>query len=490
VVYGETTSFIAIEIEKMKRLKITILATALLLIAVISPSRYLKPDAGVTTTVDYANHLNISSHVRTLDLFPSIDSLEQGRHGVSKYLPIYHGLIGFHLTAAVLEILGIPLPGAYNLLLDLCLLSILVVFVFFLIDRRKENVWGVAFSAILIPPLFYGYFVQAVVSGFYSQLLSQALIVIAFYLFAENWKKTSVGLFIFALFCYPDFLIWIIPVALLSPKYNWKIKVPLLLPLAVLAITPFARGTLAGPVITSYYVYLSAILLVLTLLPNLWKQNRKIAIASASFVIYSLALILVTMKHFNASYYGTKIAAFSYLLLPYLLVTNSLTESFKKKVVFVIVGFLVISAYPDLASINMLDYLKARTSFNNSNYRIARIVFAEIQNSVSSCNVQSTYKIPASGDDEITNGVFNGVLMNFDIYSIDTNPYLNLIQQLKEESPEVWMSNLEQKIQSNQINTDFCLAVPHKEMSIFANSQYFEKLYEGAQFVYVKPQKP
>ncbi|WP_168196657.1 hypothetical protein [Bdellovibrio sp. ZAP7] len=489
----------------MKKLKYCLILGSLIIFAIIFPSRYLGSTSGVSTTGgDYSVHLNINAHIDNLDLFPSLSDKTESLHSVSKYLPIYHGLLGFHITAKFLEFMGIPLPGAYGLIMDLSLLTILLIFLFIAIDNinRKDILIPFALS-ILTVLLFIKYFLTAVDAAYYSQLFSHALISLAVYLFTLQKRRSALVLISFAIFCYPDFLLWFIPVALFSKRCR-SFRPILFGILLILAVVPFKRANLSGPTLTSASVYFTTLAFIIFFISGIWNWNRNAAILAGAFAVYSLSLYLGTMKFSNPSYYAVKLTGFSYLLLPYLLLTVPIRLTFLRKLVLAAIAFALVYEVSS-SHYDIQPFVSNSGNFQNLDYLRAKNASIEIQkNLAGKCIDRTTYKIPAQDKNSFLSlAAFNGVLTSFDIYSLNLksswlNNFYNggingsqgmLIQDLLNENLSVWVKKLETEIQRTNLDPDFCLASPKNQASFFAKSQYFEKLYEGAQFVYFKPQK-
>ncbi|QLY24373.1 hypothetical protein [Bdellovibrio sp. KM01] len=494
----------------MRRIKFGILFLCFALIGLIFPSRYLSPNQGVNTTgADYATHLNISEHLRDFNIFPIASDASAGKHAVSKYLPIYHGILGFHTLAWLLEKAGMPLPGAYALIMDLSCLSVLLVFIFILLDKFKKEHWPeILLATLVIFPFYVLFFISAVDSAFYSQLLSQALIAISVYLFTHRWIKCAVAVLLMSAFCYPDFMIWTIPVILFSPsEFRSRWRLLLVFPWIALMWVPFQRSSLIGPMITSPVLQISTYLFVIFFIRKIFSINKTVGIVSCSFAIYSLALTIFTMNLFTPSYYATKVSNFSYLLLPYLLLNLKVFPDLRGKILILATGYFLFTHEPFASKFNYATSFK-ESGFVNDDYLKIRIVKNELRDSplANSCKSSHTFVIPKEAQNLKSNAFtdYQGLMENFDIYSQELySSYLRALYGNSTLGSQIaftriiagqklsdWTQNLESAIlQNDKMVPDFCLAIIKDEAPLFAKSQYFEKLYEGAQFVYFKPQK-
>ncbi|WP_413575150.1 hypothetical protein ACLVWU_12775 [Bdellovibrio sp. HCB290] len=487
----------------MKRLKLSILALIGLVLTAVFPSRYLSNISGIaTTSIDYGVHLNISTHIRNFDIFPQSQNDQVGKHAVSKYLPIYHGLLGFHVLAAALEFIGIPLPGAYCLLIDISFLLILVVLLFMVLDNLQKQKSLEAFIVLTIAiPILIFYFIEAMKAAFFSQLLSQALVFSAIYLYKLNRNRAALCLLLYAGFCYPDFIIWFFPILFFSEQRFIKTAAVVLSPAwLVLMFIPFSRSHLAGSTPASQIVFYSTAALTLLNIKSLWRDNRTIAIATLFFIIYALTFTLGTMSYFTPTYYASKISSFSYFILPILLLSVPILSNFASRLMMAILLLLLLTEERPWVN-RTLDYFAA-PSFTNQDYKdtLQEAQEADLQtNGV--CRHDTTYLLPSPEQNSIAISARYGTLANFDIYSLNLNSKgMNQIFQSNNGSlgaflqmpplPHEGILELKKTIESFEVITDFCLGVPEKEAAAFAESQSFEKLYAGAHFVYFKPKKP
>ncbi|WP_413293251.1 hypothetical protein ACLSU7_17860 [Bdellovibrio sp. HCB185ZH] len=492
----------------MNRIKLGLILACIIFTAVIFPQRYLAMDAGVSTSsADYANHLNISEHVRSMDIFPSFSEKQIGMHAVSKYLPIYHGLLGFHLLARFAETLGIPLPGAYSLIMDLSLLSILIIFLFIALDRfQKKYFIEICLGFLVLFTYFLSYFMEGINLAFFSQLLSQALFTITIYLLSNKYIKTALFTGLLATITYPDFLIWTAPILLLAKwnKYSF-LKIPLTFLWLLILWQPFHRSNLAGPVVTSPSFVALSILFIAIFYMEILKTNRAMAISSLAFASYTVFLFAASTKLFTPSYYASKLASFSYLLIPYLLLHTSILSKPAHRV-FIVVATVVL-CFEFTGSDSWPVNLRSISTFSNADYLSGRNIIAEIESSVlnQNCSRSTTYPLVFETTTNHFLKVANlgGMLTNYDIYSgnirsTSLNEFfsgttlgslMTMTNSALTSNPSVWITSIEKGLQNGRLHSDFCLAIPPESSSYFAKSQYFEKLYEGAKFVYFKPQK-
>ncbi|UYL09545.1 hypothetical protein B9G69_003035 [Bdellovibrio sp. SKB1291214] len=493
----------------MIKFKLTVISLAVALVAALFPTRYLAPNSGVNTTSgDYGTHMNISQHIMDFELFPSLHQDNVGIHATSKYLPVYHGILGFHLITTLLEWIGIPRPGAYALTMDVCLIAIFLSFLFYIIDNRTTGtIPDKIFATLMIFPMFYGYYTEAVNSGFFSQLASQAFLVVGGYLFTTRLRKWAPLFILYAFFCYPDCLIWFIPAIIFYFRRSKLMWVTLaLIPIWLVVLwVPFSRATLTGPFIASMTPWLATCAFSILFGFNIWRHNKNVAVITIFFTLYTVIFTTVTMTYLNPSYYATKISSFSYILLPFLLIDIPVFQTFRGKLLLLTTTFFVAGS-PNAVPVESMNYLKNHSAFTNHDYKLIRNMKEELSTKMLICSPQNTYPLPQQIDPNIVPlAAAYGNLMNYDIYSLEVNSkgmqtmfggnertgsFGVLLDYLSNNSLGAALEFMENKMSLRDISLDFCLAVPKESSSVFAKSQYFEKLYEGAQFVYFKPQKP
>jgi hypothetical protein len=334
-------------------------------------ARYWGPGGGIpAVAMDYSTHLNISEHLRHGWLFQEWDRPAAGRHSVSKYLPVYHGILGFHFAALVLESVGIPRPGAYALLMDLSLLSVLLVFFSLLREKIKTGWrWEYGVAAIFIVPVYTVFFTEAALATFYAQLLSQGLLALAYYSWRRKQKAWALAFVAYATFTYPDFMIWLLPVFLAQKTSGrWTLlKIPAALFWLALAIVPLQRALLPGPYVTNLYPLGIAALIWLVFCKELYKNHRGLFITTGVFCAYSAVLLLYKIENMNPSYYAVKLAGFAFLLMPLLLLELPLL-SWSRGRILLACTLCLLPWQGELWSKDVVGYISPTHFFNNRLY--------------------------------------------------------------------------------------------------------------------------
>lgn len=477
----------------MKRLEVVV---AIILLLALVYFRGYAPSAGVATgSADYGNHISISEHLKSFDLFPELSKTHQGIHSVSKYLPIYHGLVGFHVLALVFESLGMPRPGSYGILLDLSLLVIVFVFLSLLREKLRNGWrWEYLIAILFLFPIYFTYFAEAANYSFYAQLLSQALIVGAFYLWRKGWAKTAVAFLVYAVFTYPDFTIWLIPpVLFVMTTKPWKyLRVPLALFWLAMAATPFPRAHLPGPDIPTLYCLLIVTVLLAAYAKDLLAKQKGFFWIAVCHVAYCILFLLVTTKDMTFSYYAMKFAAFSFLLVPYFFLSVPVLSSAKGRLVTAcLLAFLPFQA--QLWTAQVPAYFQPTKYVDNKTYAQAQQVRAQAP--CASANTYFTMDESLTDVDQSKSRtiVRNAMLMNYDIYSFDmTQPDLNV--ELTPKSPfgpmttflRMTNSEVAALIEKTTLKSELCLIVPNDFADKYSGSTKLELLKQANGFTIFK----
>ena len=467
--------------------------------------RYLAPEAGINAkSADYSNHISIEQHLKEGLFFPDWDNAETGPHAVSRYLPVYHGLVGFHAIALIVESLGVPLPGAYQLILDLCL-AIYMSFFFLVLARemRKEKRWEFVLAIIAIATLFLSNFSSAVESAFFSQILSYAVLLVGWYFWTERKFKISLGFYLFASVCYPDFLIWLLPILVLSKEFKIHVafRVGLFALWAGLLYILFVRRNLVGPESISLYPFFFLPLILVCFFRKLYNDNRFYFHALLSYTVVALGFLIATQHHFTWSYYAVKLTYPSVLFLVF---TFSKIKMFDTRSGRAFVAFYVFFfwSFADLNTQAIADYFRRSDLINNQFYTemlSTRVVLDQLR---AQCDPVQTLVLP--GDDDLPSGgtklriwAKNSLLRNLDISSVEFKApafkkmYSAVYFFEKEFSQAEGISGGRQRFFTN-IRTlepqfrDVCIVSPSSDRTLFKENPCFEILKEEGGQIYAR----
>lgn len=473
------------------RVKLLLILISALLFLSFFKSRYLSPLGGVYTSFsDLGIHILASGHIEKADIFPYIHRDSIGEHGVSQYLPIYHGLLGFHVLAYAFELAGVPRLGSYQLILDIGLSLLTLTAIFFLLDSWRSGMRTEVILVITLSPLYYLFYKQAVEYGFYSQILSQSLLALSLYLYTKQRVILSSVIGIYAAFCYPDFIIWIGPLFLfITDRYGKLWKPFLVFLILVMGLVPFLRANLAGVSAGTPYMPLFCILFSFLFFRET-RNSREIFSISLVFAIYIVALSLYNFRSIEFHYYAAKLASFSYLLFP-ILIIHVRPLSFRQGRWFFIIFFLFLISDE---SWSQLAKIMPRTI--NENYEEARKALLKGQRLVE-CQRKPIFILPQSSWKLIDLIIANSLALNYDMYSHEIAESslrrfypsaTSFFDSLMEDREKQWKDFIEEKGGSNSLQSDLCLAIPNEYRDIFATASGLVTIGTGDQFFYVQPQ--
>lgn len=338
---------------------------ALIFLAIFYP-RYLAPFAGVASTGDYPSHVNIEQHLHEALFFPSLTNLRDSPHVVSTSLPVYHGIWGFHLMALLAEAEGIPRPGAYALWMDLSLLILL----FFLFRSWKTGTQSLPETAAaffigfwLVLPTFF----RAVDAAFFPQILATGVLLLAEIYRRRGHSVAATVLALFAAFCYPDFLLWLLPVLILRTGRHFR-RLPALAMTGLwlgLVFIYFQRLRLTGAASDNIFAFFFLVLALLLFWKDLRRRDPDAAIAGISFAIIGTALLIGGWRFGGFGYYAQKFIFPSVIFLTYLLVQLPLWTQTKGRI-FLLVLVLTVLFFTPLPGKSYRAYLQPPKHINNA----------------------------------------------------------------------------------------------------------------------------
>ncbi len=275
--------------------------------------RYLAESTGLNSIHwDYGSHLAIINDIKNGNWFPEMYRAEASVHSVSKYLPIYHGLVGSHLLAIFVNSLGLSIPASMLFVSDLSLMGAL----YFLLKIVKFIAGRLDALAVGVFLLFVANYTTFTYEGAYSQVTSSVFYLGFLYHYICQRKKMAVLFLFLAMLCYPDALLWILPVLIWDVlKNESKYYVVSLFFLAILELTLAAVfiGRIPLPGFVSLSLLSTVIILLFVPLDTEKWTNRDVLVIS-----YLSCLVVLTGISFllvgSISYYVAKLYFWSPVL--------------------------------------------------------------------------------------------------------------------------------------------------------------------------------
>lgn len=465
--------------------KIIILIVAALVLA--SLIRNLLDMGGVSTQLeDYATHINIEQHLKQGLIFPEAHKEVMGANAVHKYLPVYHGLVGFHLSSWLLESLGLPLPGAYGFLMDLSLLALLLCFVFMLreVDLRKK--W---FEALVAIVLFFSFmpfqFFKAVDNAFFSQVWAYTLTFLSFHSYSQKKFKLCGFLFLLSIITYPDILLWTLPVLFFAsvPKYKFLYRGVIASVWLVLMLAFAKRIDFIGPF--NYYNLFPLVFLIFVFAlyaKDLFKKNQRVFYFTLSFISICTFFLILSMKNFNFSYYALKLTYPGTLFLLLLFIKSVDAKTFRGLLVTGLSLFFIFT-YSDFKLAPIQKYFSASRNITNTNYQSTILVSRNLK---SMCDRKSSLVLPllSNASAENPNLLFwaaNAPLLNFDIYDysftekefspVFSNSFFELAYLFRDDIDKGYRSFVD-KFDKASFKKPICLVVDAKVKDLFKDKKY------------------
>lgn len=467
--------------------------------------RYLAPEAGVNAkSTDYSNHITIEQHLKEGIFFPELEKSEKGLHAVSRYLPVYHGLLGFHISAWVLEVLGMPLPGAYQLLMDLSLAICIFFFMnLFCREMKQEKRWEYLLAILAFAGIFLSNFSRAIESAAFSQVMSYALLVLSGCFWSIDKKKWSIFFLLFALVTYPDFLIWLIPVIVLTKTVRLPVLLRVVLSVVwvLLLLVLYSRRYLVGPEGLSLYPLFFLPLLLALFGGQLYREQKVYFYLLLSYTIITIGFLFASQRYFTWSYYALKLTypAVFFLIYAFLkmrLLQNSRGRAFAALFIFFFWNF-------SDSDWNAVGGLFTRTKFLNNEYYAAMLeTKKDVDELSASCKPFNTLVLPSSSDLYSEGGMLklwakNSLMLNADIStgafksSSFQKIYDNLVAFEKSyggaegnaEGNRHLFTALAKLVPFSQ---DICIVSPASERSLFNGNPCFVILKEQGGQIYAQ----
>lgn len=465
--------------------------------------RYLAPEAGVNArSPDYSNHISIEEHLKEGQLFPELDKSKKGLHAVSIYLPVYHGLLGFHSVAWLLEFMGIPLPGAYQLIMDICLAIYLIFFVSLIYrEYKQERRWEQLLAVFTICTIFISNFAGAVEAAFFSQLMSYALCLVGWYFWTTQKKRMSIFIFFCAIFTYPDFLIWLIPFLVFTKTIRFPLILRFFLGLVWCALIGvlYSRRNLVGPEAMSLYPLMFLPLVLLLFWSKLRDEKNVFFVLLLSYSVVVLGFLFASQSHFTWSYYAIKLTYPAVFFLIYAFAKLRLLDNSR--------GWLLIGLYLiffwNFADVNfksITSYFSRSELIDNKFYSVMKETKKTVETLSEACNPGHTLVLPHENDFPPGQGLLrvwarNSLLLNSDMSSVEfkASPFQQIYDSFNsyessfngpsglEEGQKKFFLGLKNLKSRSQ---DVCVVSPASARSLFKDSPCFVILKEEGGQIY------
>jgi hypothetical protein len=466
--------------------------------------RYLMPEAGIASrSPDYSTHISIEQHLKEGQLFPEFGKAEKGLHAVSNYLPIYHGLLGFHATAWLLELLGMPLPGAYLFLMDLSLAVCLLFFGSLLLQElKRERRWEFLAVILTIATIFISNFTRAVDQAFFPQIMAYALLILAWQLWGTERRILGYFLVMFAIGTYPDFLIWALPVLIFDKRISLQIafRVGLGLIWTTLIYTLFTRKNLPGPDAVSLYPLVFLPILVGLFWKSLHQGQRTFLLCLISYTTVTIGFLIASQSNFTWSYYALKLTYPSVFFLLYALIKLPLVKSRRGRS-FIAIYVFFFWGFSDVSWSSVARYFARNDIVNNKTYSSMLTTKSTIEQLDGQCQPDQTLVLPSQSDippgTEVMLGLWarNSLLLNSDIYSgffkdstlrAVFGKFLDFEKFYRNESlpgNQRFFSTLKRSL---PLEHDICIVSPESERSLFNGNPCFVILKEEGGQIYAQ----
>lgn len=465
--------------------------------------RYLAPDAGINARApDYSNHISIEEHLKEGRLFPELDKSKKGLHAVSKYLPIYHGLLGFHLTSWLLESIGIPLPGAYQLIMDVCLAIYLLFFMSLIYHEfQQERRWELLLAVFTICTIFISNFAGAVEAAFFSQLMSYALCLVGWYLWTKQKKWISIFTFFCAILTYPDFLIWLIPFLVFTKTIRLRLVLRFFLCLVwcVLIGVLYSRRNLVGPEAISVYPLIFLPLLLMLFWSKLRHERNGFFVLLLAYSVVVVGFLFISQSNFTWSYYALKLTYPAVLFLIYVFTKLRLLDNHRGRLLIVL--YLVFFwCFADVHFKSITSYFSRSQLIDNRFYSLMKETKKVVETLNDVCDPAHTLVLPDLSDFPPGQGLLrvwarNSLLLNSDMSSVEFKS--SLFQQIYDsfnsyEASFNGPSGLDQgrmefflKLKNLKSRSqDVCVVSPASTQSLFKDNPCFVILKEEGGQIY------
>ncbi len=495
------------DVTRIKGIKLGLYVFLCICLFIIFYFRYLDLRAGSPTRVDLSTHVLIVENLKNLNFFPGWNKSTVGRHSVSKYLPVYHGLIAYHAAAILLEKLGIPLLGAFLLLMDISLIVILWIF-YKIFDSSKAPLLNQVLAIGILLGMFLPNFAQGVESGFLGQIFSIALWMLAYWQWKSGRRHLAAAVVLVAILSYPDFLLWLLPVFILSRKnIRWFWRLCFLIIWVLLVLTVYHRIALAGTDVYSIYPLIFLTIANIFFAKDLRKIKPAEAVAVISFNLVCILFLALHINNMNFSYYAFKFSAPAAVFLGAMVLFVPL-KNFR--------GLLFISMlllfFPSLGGFNwrtIAHYLR-HPVINNAYFQRAQNLkrtlddltqkgFCKSQDTLFIPNQEALY-IPNNDNDKLINRgnsflIPNALFLNFELYGFSfVNPNLNKMFWSPIGSVSTAIQALEKnqffaKIEKGHLDAPICFVVPERFQSSIDSLSNVEvvKKTDGILFVRKQP---
>ena len=466
--------------------------------------RYLVPEAGISSrSLDYSTHIAIEEHIKEGLLFPEWGKAEKGLHAVSKYLPVYHGLLGFHLSAIALEAFGVPLPGAYVFITDFSLAVYLLFFSLLLYQEiQREKRWEFLAAILTIGTIFISNFSRAANEAFFSQIFAYAILIVAWYAWTLKKKIFTALLVLFAVVTYPDFLVWVLPVLVFDRSRYLHIGVRGFFSIVwcTLVYTLYTRRSLPGPEAVSLYPLIFLSLISALFWKSLYRQHRTFFLCLTSYSVVTIGFLFVSQVNFNWGYYAIKLVypasfflIYAFLKVPLLRVRGGR--------LFIFMYLFFFWNFSDISWSAVGQYVNRNKVVNNRSYA-SIIETKKIIEELKICRPQHTIILPSQDDvPEDKEGILglwvkNSVLLNSEISSgLFVDPtflkiygsFLNFGRSFSENMVE-GNEQVFAALKKDSFQHDICIVLPAAQRSLFNGNPCFVIMREQGGQIYARCQ--
>jgi hypothetical protein len=304
-------------------------------VLLILAQRWSNPAAGYPSVLsDFSSHFAIIESLRHGQFFLELNQKFTSEHSISRFLPIYHGLLGSHILALAISQFTGTTTRAMLVLTD----SLFLVGLFCLLSwmarlqisyrARALILFCFCYNFILLTE--FGAFAQA--TGLIFGLLGAML--------PARFPYLRLMLVALSAWCYPEVLILILPVvAFWSKSAKWQRWTALMVYLILMAVL-ISRFPLPGGIVQDFTAQLPYFVFI-PLIAWHWSRKKKnfelTEVALFAFAISTFTLLGISWIWLGKfSYYSQKLLYWAPLFLGLLLarLQNKIFESLLVLIVF------------------------------------------------------------------------------------------------------------------------------------------------------------
>jgi hypothetical protein len=184
---------------------IWILALALFISGPIS-TRWTDNHGGYPSSRwDFGSHFSIIESLKQGRFFLELDQPIASEHTISRFLPIYHGILGSHALALAVSLVAESTTRSMQIVTDIAFLVGLFSLLYLAL---KLNVSVSGLVAVLY--FFSYYFILMTSFGYFSQTTGTSIALLAWAI-SPRWKYLKLFFWVISGWCYPDVLLLILP---------------------------------------------------------------------------------------------------------------------------------------------------------------------------------------------------------------------------------------------------------------------------------------